>query len=53
MDVDDEEVMLEEVLQDLKGSLKMYMSLRTCYSGPEKRGGYMGDWNTCQMISYH
>ena len=49
--MDDEEVLLEVVLQDLKGSLvsnvesniiylrigrKMYMSLRVCYIGPGK-----------------
>jgi hypothetical protein len=63
-DVDDEEVMLEVVLQDLKGSLvsnvesniiylrngkKMCMSLRVCYIGPEK--DYMGDWDTYKRLS--
>ncbi len=65
-DVDDEEVMLEVALQDLKGDLvsnvesniiylrkgkKMYMSLRACYIGPGKCDDYMGDWDTYQRLS--
>ncbi len=64
--VDDEEVMFEVVLQDLKRSLvsnvksniiylrkgkKMYMSLRACYIGPGKCEYYMGDWDTYQRLS--
>ena len=65
-DVDKEEMMLEVVLQDLKGSLvsnvksniiylrkskKMYMPLRACYIGPGKCEDYLGDWNTYQRLS--
>jgi hypothetical protein len=64
-DVDDQEVMLEVVLQDLKGSFvtnvksniiylrkvkKMYMSLRACYIGPGKCEDWMGDWDTYQRL---
>jgi hypothetical protein len=64
--VDKEEMMLEVVLQDLKGSLvsnvksniiylrkgkKMYMSLRACYIGPGKCEDYLGDWDTHQRLS--
>ncbi len=64
--VDDEEVVLEVVLQDLKGSLvsnvesniiylrkgkKVGMSLRACYIGPRKCEDYMGDWDTYQRLS--
>ena len=64
--VDKEEMVLEVVLQDLKGSLvsnvksniiylrkgkKMYMSLRACYIGPGKCEDYLGDWDTYQKLS--
>ena len=64
--VDKEEMMLEVVLQDLKGSLvsnvksniiylrkgkKMCMSLRICYIGPGKCEDYLGDWDTYQRLS--
>ncbi len=65
-DVDKEEMMLEVVVQDLKGSLvsnvksniiylgkgkRMYMSLRACYSGPGKCEDYLGDWDIYQRLS--
>jgi hypothetical protein len=65
-DVDNEEVMLEVVLQDQKGSLvsniksniiylrkgkKMYMPLRACYSGLGKCKDYVGDWDKYQRLS--
>jgi hypothetical protein len=68
MDVDDEEVMLEEVLQDLKGSLVSNVNQTLLILGKARRctchcghatvdqrsvGGHMGDWNTSQMTSYH
>jgi hypothetical protein len=66
--VDKEEMVLEVVLQDLKGSLvsnvksniiylrkgkKMYMSLRACYIGPGKCEDYLGYWDTYQRLSYN
>ena len=64
--MDDEEVVLEVMLQDLKGSLvsnvepniiylrkgkKMCMSLRVCYIGPGKYEDYLGYWDTYQKSS--
>ena len=64
--MDDEEVVLEVVLQDLKGSLvsnvesniiylrkgkKMCISLRVCYIGSGKCEEYMGDGATYQKWS--
>ncbi len=58
-------MMLEVVLQDLKGSLvsnvksniiylrkgkKMWMSLRACYIEPGKCGDYMDYWDTYQRL---